>query len=151
MEEDADERLASCLCIKNVDGGKHGSLLKGLNAQKSLKNDQFPKKLIDANNALDNHPWDKKGLNNNNPRKGDDDPKINKEKNIALAFIQYDTGTCFKCRKQGYNYKKYLPDKKNELDKTKWWINKPSNKDMFNNCVSKKKAQFTSDLQQDTA
>ena len=151
LEEDADERLASYLYIKNADGGKYGSLLKGLNAQKSLKNDQFPKKLIDANNALDNHPWDKKGLNNKNSRKGNDDPKINIEKDTALTFMQNDTAICFKCGKQGHNYKKCPSDKKNELDKTDWWINKPGNKDKFDDHVSKKKVQFASDLQQDTA
>ena len=55
LEEDADEKLTLCLCIKNTDRDKYESLLKGLSAQKSLKNDQFLKKLIDANNTLDNH------------------------------------------------------------------------------------------------
>ena len=40
-------------------------------------------------------------------------------------------------------------DKKNYLDKTDWWINKPGNKDKFDDHVSNKKFKFVSDLQQD--
>ena len=58
IEKEADEKLSTYLYIKNADQAKYGNLLKGLNAQKSLKNDQYPKNLVDGINALSNHPWD---------------------------------------------------------------------------------------------
>ena len=103
--------------------------MKGLKAQKILKNDQFPKKLTDANDASHDHPWDKKGLNNSNARKGNDDPHIDSEKGNALTFAQNDATTCFKCGKQGHNFKKRPSDKKNKLDTTDWWTSKTGNKD----------------------
>ena len=69
IEKDADERLSTYLYLKNADQAKYGSILKGLNAQKSLKNDQYPKSLIDGNNALSNHPWDNKNSNNKKNQK----------------------------------------------------------------------------------
>ena len=41
--------------MKNSDQAKHGSVLKSLNSQKSLKNDLFPKTMADGNNVLSNH------------------------------------------------------------------------------------------------
>ena len=53
-----DEKLSTYLYIKNANQAKYGNLLKGLNSQKSLKNDQYPKNLVDGINALSNHSWD---------------------------------------------------------------------------------------------
>ena len=56
LEKDADKKLLTYLYLENADQAKYGNLLKGLNAQKSLKNDQYPKNMIDGNNALSNYP-----------------------------------------------------------------------------------------------
>ena len=51
--------LGMHLCLVNSDQGKHGSALKNLNSQKSLKNDHFPKKIADGKSMLSNNDFDK--------------------------------------------------------------------------------------------
>lgn len=59
-----------------------------------------------------------------------------------MTFAQNDKSICFKCGKQGHDFKNCLPDKEKKLLKPDWWINKPGNKQKFDNHVEK--VQFTS-------
>jgi hypothetical protein len=54
----ASEQLFAFLYLGNLDQTKYGSLLKGLNSQKSLGHDQYPKLLSESNNVLSNHRFD---------------------------------------------------------------------------------------------
>ena len=51
--------------LENADQAKYGSILSGLNTQNSLRNEQYPKTLIEANNVLSNHEFDKKSVASN--------------------------------------------------------------------------------------
>ena len=44
--------------LENSDQAKYGSILKGSNSQKSLKNYQFPKTMADGKNVLSTHCFD---------------------------------------------------------------------------------------------
>jgi hypothetical protein len=56
--EKASEELFAFLYLENADQDKYGSLLKGLNSQKSLGHDQYPRMLTEGNNVLSNHRFD---------------------------------------------------------------------------------------------
>jgi hypothetical protein len=61
--EKASEQLFAFLYLENADQAKYGSLLKGLNSQKSLGHDQYPKVLSETNNVLSNHRFDADATN----------------------------------------------------------------------------------------
>ena len=44
----------TCVYLENPDQAKYRSVLKSLNSQKSLKNDQFPKTIAGRSNVLSN-------------------------------------------------------------------------------------------------
>jgi hypothetical protein len=54
----ASEQLFAFLYLENSDQDKYGSLLKGLNSQKSLGHDQYPRTLNESNNIFSNHRFD---------------------------------------------------------------------------------------------
>ena len=62
----ADEQLTTYLYLLNADQEEYGSVLKGLNSQKTLNNDQFPKIMVDGHNVLSNHRFDNARENNIN-------------------------------------------------------------------------------------
>ena len=59
LNEEADEKLAAYMYMVNSDQTKYGAVLKNLNSQKSLKNDQYPTTVLDAHNVLSNHVQEK--------------------------------------------------------------------------------------------
>jgi len=50
--------------LENTDQSKYGSILSGLNTQNSLQNEQYQKRLIEANKVLSYHEFGKKSLAN---------------------------------------------------------------------------------------
>ena len=89
--------------------------MKGLNEQKSLGNDQYPKTTTESNNMLSNHCFDE-GYNQthkNKKTKNQGNEHINNEENDTqnnevmppLTFTQME-GCCYCCEK--YSHK--LPD-----------------------------------------
>jgi hypothetical protein len=56
--EKASEQLFAFLYLENADQDKYGSLLEGLNSQKSLGDGQYPRMLTEANNVLSDHRFD---------------------------------------------------------------------------------------------
>ena len=52
------EGLYAYVLMHNSDQDKYGSMLKHLHEQKALKIDNFPRTLIDATNALNDHEYD---------------------------------------------------------------------------------------------
>ena len=57
---------------------------------------------------------------------------------LPLSFVQNNKIICFKPGQLGYNFKKYLSNYKNKLDKENWQINKSGNKKLFNSYMKKK-------------
>ena len=58
LQKQASNQLASFVYLQNADKPKYGSILKILNDKNSLKNDQHPKKMLDATNVLSNNRYD---------------------------------------------------------------------------------------------
>ena len=52
------------LYLDNSDKTKYGSLMTGLQTQQSLKNNQYPETITEANNVLSNHRFDISGKKN---------------------------------------------------------------------------------------
>ncbi len=115
------------LYLENSDQDKYGSIIKNLNSQKSLGNDQYPKTVVEANNVLSNHKFDinkarkpekhhPKVNNNKNKEKQEDE-----EESTPLSFAQME-GRCFCCGKLGHK----SPDckLKDKTPRDEWAIHK---------------------------
>ena len=128
----ADERLATYLYLANSDQGKCGSVMKNLNSQRSLKNDQFPKTIVDGNNVLSNHEFDeshskkkdRRGLDprTSKSRKKDEESKNDsEEEGLALSFAQLEF-SCWCCGKKGH--KSSSCNLRDKIPRDEWAINK---------------------------
>ena len=110
LTKEANERLDTYLHLSNSDQRKCGTIIRNLNSQKSLKNDQFPKTIVDANSVLSNHQFDNNHNNNalHNPKKGskndykDETEAEDQEKEqLALSFVQLEE-RFWCCGKKGH-------------------------------------------------
>ena len=108
----ADEQLTTYLCLVNADQEKYGSVLRGLNSQKALNNDQFPKIMVDEHNILINHRFDnaresnisKKTYNHDRHQRNNNDKNNNDKKDDVsppLSFAQME-GKSYCCGKTGH-------------------------------------------------
>ena len=92
--------------------------------QQSLKNDQYPKNITEANNVLSNHKFDqvKSHKSNTNVNKSPQEThkKDKESEKINLSFAQVE-GKCYCCRKTGHMSPQCrFKDKPRE----EWFINK---------------------------
>ena len=97
--------------------------MDGLNTQKSLKNDQYPKSITAANEVLSNHKFDEKKPGGGKGGKGNDGKKKGNGKESepdALAFAQLD-GKCWVCGKEGHRL--HQCPLRRSMPKEKWAIN----------------------------
>jgi hypothetical protein len=126
--ENASEQLFAFLYLKNADQDKYGSLLKGLNSQKSLGHDQYPRMVTEANNVLSNHRFDptkpkaKPPGSSNLKYKSKQGEKGKEDDELpTLSFAQME-GKCYCCAKPGHR----SPDcrQKDKIPKDEWVINK---------------------------
>jgi hypothetical protein len=62
-QEKALSQFLAYTYVDNADKAKYGTLLMGLHTQTSLKNDQYPKTITEANNVLSNHCFDNRITN----------------------------------------------------------------------------------------
>lgn len=125
-EKEAFENLMALLLLENADKTKYGTLITGLSTQFSLNNDQYPKTIIEMNNVMANHRFDKKvnasGSYNNNTNNNDQKEKDNgKDDAPELSFAQLEGGKCFCCGKSGH---KSPQCRHNGKPKAEWVINK---------------------------
>jgi hypothetical protein len=98
--------------------------LAGLITQQSLKNNQYPKSITEANNVLSNHKFDQvkshKSQTNMNKNLQENSKKDKDSEKINLSFAQVE-GKCYCCRKTGHlSPECCFKDKPKE----KWFINK---------------------------
>jgi hypothetical protein len=121
-------QLTSLLFLENSDQKKYGSLLKGLSAQQSLGNNQYPRSITKASEVLSEHPFDKPNgksaegrQNNNRHNNGKEQAKKETKSDdpMNLSFAQME-GKCYKCGKPGH---KSPECKVNQPDINKWAIN----------------------------
>jgi hypothetical protein len=55
LVEKAFNQLTAYIYLENSDRSKYGSLLADLQTQQSLKSNQYPQNLVEANNVLSSH------------------------------------------------------------------------------------------------
>jgi hypothetical protein len=99
------EQSLAYIYLENSDRKKYGSVLNNLNSQKSLGNDQYPKTLIESNNVLGSHRFDKNHRNTGQSKKDkESSPKEPNQENDTippLSFAQME-GKCYCCGKPGH-------------------------------------------------
>ena len=124
LTKKVNEQLSTYAYLVNADERKYGSIVKGLNSQKALKNDQFPKTMIEGNNVLSTHWFDNAKNNSQNSKDSSNNNDKNKDKNDegpALTFVQME-GKCYCCGKAGHKSPQcYL---RNKIPREEWAINK---------------------------
>ena len=94
---DAYNQYMAYVYLQNADQSKYGSILRGLNTQQSLGNNQYPKTITEANNVLSNHRFDNNpsgarknhaaGSNNN---KSSEKKQENEDDSPSLSFTQME-------------------------------------------------------------
>ena len=131
--DNAAAKIYSLLFLRNVDQLKYGSVLKGLEAQFSLGQDQYPKTLVGAIGVLSDHPFDQGYAEAR--RKKKEKERTKKDRNTSnkkeeeagtpeeMTFAQLE-GACYCCGKKGH--KSPQCKKKDKIPKAEWAINKTS-------------------------
>eukprot|EP00978_Attheya_sp_CCMP212_P005491 scaffold12295_cov58-Attheya_sp.AAC.4 len=123
------QQMLSLLYMKNSDQKKYGSLLKDLNAQQSLGNNQYLTTIMKSSEVLSEHPFDSTGKTDYNKVKdknkyhGKYDDKNNQKEDdpVILSFAQME-GKCYCCGKQGHHSNSACRD--NVKPKPEWSINR---------------------------
>ena len=85
MKDDAIEKWLAYLLVMGSDQAKYGSLTKGFQSQYSLNNDQYPKTIIAATDALSSHQFDQQFYDNK--EKGEDNTRNNNKKKITICLL----------------------------------------------------------------
>lgn len=133
--EEAFEMLVAYVYMENSDQAKYGSLLQSLASQQSLKNDQYPKTMVDATQALSNHKLDNAGKKKENSKKNDDSRQQNESSTQstqqstssstpdvpALSFAQLEN-RCHVCGGKGHFANKCKH--KSKIPEAEWAITK---------------------------
>ena len=135
--------------LENADRTRYGSIVTGLESQFNLNNDQYPKTLIDAQNVMENHPYDaeykrKKKQREDQRRQSNQDRNKNKDKEETptLSFAQL-RNTCYCC---GKNHK--LPDcpVRHSTPKDQWHINKAKEAQQYQQMVADIESTMNNDI-----
>jgi hypothetical protein len=87
------EQVSAYIMLRGADQSKYGTLMKGFTQQYSLKNDQYPRTINDATDALGKHLFDpayyeKKKRRGNNKKTDDEDEEKAGEKRGEKTFNQ---------------------------------------------------------------
>ena len=86
--------------MKGADKAKYGTVMKGLVSQFSMKNDQYPKTIIDAMDIMAKHPFDeeyyeKKRNTREKYKQQHDEPDNEQQHNQTNGNKDY---RCYVCR-----------------------------------------------------
>jgi hypothetical protein len=97
IEKQAFKQFLGYMYLEALDQTKYGSILVGLNTQQSLRNDQYPKTVTEANNVLSNHRFDAIKANaktqQSTKNSNDNIKKESTQEIIPLSFAQME-GKC---------------------------------------------------------
>ena len=111
--------------MRGADNSKYGSLMKGLVSQYSMKNDQYPRKMIDAVDVMAKHQFDQAFYNKKKAarcRTNNED----KDKETKPQLAQMKEGyRCHICGKDDHP-KKECP--KSNLPRKDWFVTKAMNR-----------------------
>jgi len=109
LTKQAPEQFLAFLFLENADQSKYGTLMRNLNSQRSLGNDQYPKTAVDACEVLSNHKFDnfnktikkkeQKGKGDGNHKYESSNTK--EDDSAVLSFAQLE-GKCYCCGKLPY-------------------------------------------------
>ena len=110
--------------MDNANKSKYESILKNLNQQFSLGNNQYPKSITEANGVLNNHKFDtvytKSKINQRNQVSREKEYANEMEEPLSPTFTQTE-GRCYCCGKYGYKSPQcHLKDTK---PRHEWYIN----------------------------
>ena len=117
----------------SADKAKYGSLIKTLKQQMSFGQNQFPKDIDSDHKVLISHTWDNaRALKSNRDRQRQASEKDkDKDKEVEGNFHQRKRqDRCFACGDE--NHKLPQCTKKDEIPKSKWWINMKPNEQQAN-------------------
>ena len=135
FEKEAFEEFTAYFYLNNADQKRYGTVLKGLHAQQNLNNDQYPKKVADANQVLNEHPvdnaseWKKRQQQSRYDKLKHRQQKTQQEEeetqeDLKLSFLNMED-ICYCCGSKKH-YSNDCPDK--NKPKEKWYFNKTKNK-----------------------
>jgi hypothetical protein len=93
LQQQTFKQLLAFTYLAHTDQSKYGSILNGLITQQSLRNNQYPMTISEANNVLSNHKFDiakfaNKTPNNNGNNQAKHEPEQDK---INLSFAQLES------------------------------------------------------------
>jgi len=132
LKEDAFDRWMAYLLIKNCDQTKYGTLTKTFVSQYSLGNDQYPKTIQAAIDALSNHKIDPKYWENKQRAKAQHrEEKSTPPPSTGANFAQRDSSklTCYCCGKKGHSSPN-CPDK-DKIPRDQWYVNRVLNASQY--------------------
>jgi hypothetical protein len=126
--EKAFSQFVAYMYLENSDKSKYGSLLSGLQTQQSLKNNQYPQNITEANNVLSNHRFDnfKKIITGKNQPQKETKKNNNNQERPEMSFLMLE-GRCYCCGKSGHQSP--TCQQKDTIPKNEWAINKAKQKD----------------------
>ena len=119
----ASSKLYAYIYLDNANKSKYESILKNLNQQFSLGNNQYPKSITKANSVLNNHKFDmvytKSKVNQRNQISIEKEIANEMELPLSLTFAQTE-GRCSCCSK--YSHK--LPQRclKDRKPRHEWYV-----------------------------
>jgi len=132
MLEESFEEWNAYLLVQGADKKKYGSLTAGFVTQFSLGNDQYPKNVNLAVDALSNHRFDQKYIEHkkkkqDQQRKQHQDKqrknKSNDDESVsASSFAQRKEPRCFCCGEKGHVSPKC--NKKGTTPREQWYVNR---------------------------
>jgi hypothetical protein len=131
--------------MDNADKTKYGTLLSHLSEQHSLKNTQYPKTVVDANNVLSNHRFDPKYKELRQRRSSQQQHSRERQEADAdeipeLSFMEIEN-KCYCCGKPGH---KSTQCRYKNKPKPEWAINKVKEKKELQNLLLSRTGAATS-------
>ena len=113
-------------------------MMAALNQAKSFGDTKCPKTMIEAHNVLEQHTWDPAYKEKKNKLKkqgsGSGNNAQGNTENPSLSFAQLKQGKCYCCGKSNHSYQDCT--KRTQLPKDKWWINKQSGVQQYNEVIA---------------